>query len=86
MVAAQEAQVDPCGVGEQHEDERDLGETVNQAVVEPEVGKPEHGIADEQTEGGEHQRWRDNSTFQPLGEQRERDDARGDGGKAERIH
>ena len=59
MVLAQLAQIDPRGVGEQHEDERDLGETVNEAVVEFEIRQPEHGIADQETEGGEDQRGRD---------------------------
>ena len=68
MFLSQEAEVDPRGIGEQYEDQCQFGEPVNERVVEPEVGPAENGLANDQTEGGEDQRRRDDSIFQPLGD------------------
>ena len=56
VVAAHHTQVDSGRVGEEHEDQRDLGQAVDKAMFEGEVGDPQNRAADDDAKGGENHR------------------------------
>lgn len=88
MVATYDAEVDPGRVREQHEDQRDLGQTMDEAVVDIQVGDAdaETGIADDESKCGEehwpgHQR-----CLETPRDEAEQDHARRDNRETVGVH
>jgi hypothetical protein len=69
VIPAQACQVDSGGVGEQHQNQRQLCNHVDGAVTGLQVGDSEHSLADDISEDDEDQRRRNDGSLPALGAQ-----------------
>ena len=86
VVPAHDTQVDPRGVGKQHQDQRDFGQSVDEPVVEVQIGGAQHGAADDEAQGGKDHRSGQHRCLQPPRGQAEEDHAGGDDHKSLGVH